>query len=387
MDVERQIAWALTRWSLGVQAGIVGLLASVFAATWLATRRRILRTWALAWACDALALVAVLALALWLEDSRPDVGFRLYVVYSGLKLLYAGFLVLGLHQYHRVPWAMRPDREAALLALVMVWSLGLAVAAPSVVGIQALTYLAVAAVLVPAGIAGLRRKGDAGGRVVATVFLVQGIVFLHHGAVLLPSFVGGAVPAYMSRISFFDAVIEFLVGLGCVMALGLRIVREVQDGNRRLEERERILRSMVETDPLTGLANRRALRSYAEDLGAPAMVFFLDIDRFKAINDAWGHATGDRCLLRVADALRAVFRSDDGLFRVGGDEFLAIVPELDPAAAADRARRLRESLESAGGGTPVSISIGIARLDERRRLDEAIAEADAAMYEDKARHR
>ena len=386
-DMERELAWALSRWSLAVQFGIVFFLAAIFFVTWLASHRRILRTWSLAWASDALGLGALFALALFLQDDAPVLSRRIYAVYGGLKVLYASLLVLGLQQYRRLSWAMQPAREPMLLAGAAAWSLTLSVLVTRPVQMQTLTYLAVAVILAFGGGSSLRRHVEIGERVAGFVFLLESAVFLHHGLVLLPTFLGGTVPAYMSRISFVDTVVEFLVGLGCILALGLRIVDEVQVANRQLEERERILRTMVETDALTGLANRRALRSYMTDTRS-AMVFFIDIDRFKEVNDAWGHATGDRLLVRVADALRSVFRAEDGLFRVGGDEFLAVVPGLDPEAATDRARRLRETLATHDTGSPpVSVSIGIAPLDGDHTLDRAIAAADEAMYADKARIR
>ena len=206
-DMERELAWALSRWSLAVQLGIVFCLAAIFLVTWLASRRRILRTWTLAWASDVLGLGVLLGLALFLQDGAPVLARRIYAAYGGLKVLYASLLVLGLQQYRRLPWAMRPAREPLLLAWAAAWSLTLFVLISQPVQMQTLTYLAVAAILAFGGAGTLRRNVAIGERIAGIVFLLESAVFLHHGLVLLPTFFGGTVPAYMSRISFADTIL------------------------------------------------------------------------------------------------------------------------------------------------------------------------------------
>jgi diguanylate cyclase (GGDEF)-like protein len=115
------------------------------------------------------------------------------------------------------------------------------------------------------------------------------------------------------------------------------------------------------------------------------VVIYIDVDRFKTINDRWGHATGDTCLVRVATALRTVFRAEDGLFRIGGDEFLVVAPGLEPEDALERIARLRTIIGRSQGGNPaITVSVGVSKFGSEVPMDQALALADAAMYEEKA---
>ncbi|HEX5726278.1 MAG TPA: GGDEF domain-containing protein, partial [Longimicrobiaceae bacterium] len=114
----------------------------------------------------------------------------------------------------------------------------------------------------------------------------------------------------------------------------------------------RTLRVTALTDELTGLPNRRHLWRVAGDQvraarrqGAGFAVLAMDIDRFKAINDSYGHDAGDAVLRRVAEGVRASLREVDTVGRVGGEEFVAILPGAGTAAATEVAERLRASVE------------------------------------------
>ena len=150
-------------------------------------------------------------------------------------------------------------------------------------------------------------------------------------------------------------------------------------------------------DALTGLPNRRALedrlRREIERAGRAderSTVFFVDLDRFKRVNDNCGHATGDELLCQVAQRLRAVVRRQDTVARLGGDEFAVVLPGLsDMTAVHHLALRMLESLHLPYdiGGTEVlsSASIGIASFPEHgTTYDELLSHADEAMYRSKA---
>lgn len=148
------------------------------------------------------------------------------------------------------------------------------------------------------------------------------------------------------------------------------------------------------TDYLTGLLNRRHFVELAEReldraerYQRPLTLLMVDIDHFKLVNDTRGHATGDLVLQEVARLIRAAVRSVDIVGRIGGEEFAAVLPEIDEASALDVAQRLRELVEEASIAVPegvpvkVTISIGIAHLRGRNaNLDTLLSEADAAMY-------
>lgn len=157
------------------------------------------------------------------------------------------------------------------------------------------------------------------------------------------------------------------------------------------------LRQLATVDGLTGVATRRAFKADAEKYVALARrhrsqlsVISFDIDHFKKVNDTYGHAGGDMVLKAVASAAQAGLRASDLLGRLGGEEFAAILPDADGAAAMVVAEKLRlafRGLEFAGSRPPirVSASFGVATLDPGRDdLDAVLLKADEALYEAKA---
>ncbi|WP_412061352.1 putative bifunctional diguanylate cyclase/phosphodiesterase [Rubrivirga sp. IMCC45206] len=149
-------------------------------------------------------------------------------------------------------------------------------------------------------------------------------------------------------------------------------------------------------DPLTGLANRALftlrLDALVESAGPEGdyAVLYIDLDRFKAVNDTLGHAAGDELLIQLADRLRLVTRDCDTVARIGGDEFAVIVAEVASAegarAAAERVERtLRTPFDLDGTRRPVSASIGVAiGRPDHARSGEVLREADLAAYAAKA---
>ncbi len=146
-------------------------------------------------------------------------------------------------------------------------------------------------------------------------------------------------------------------------------------------------------DALTGLANRRAALdrlgsevARARRSGTPLSVLMLDLDRFKVVNDTWGHAAGDLVLVETAGILRGELRGEDLGVRFGGEEFLAILPGTDVAAARHVAERIRrrtaESRVETGDGDAIriTISIGVATLEGPEAPSTLVARADAALY-------
>jgi diguanylate cyclase (GGDEF)-like protein/PAS domain S-box-containing protein len=169
--------------------------------------------------------------------------------------------------------------------------------------------------------------------------------------------------------------------------------------SRDLTERRRIEEALAEQavrDPLTGLANRTLLVSrirQAIELGGAAgrlAVLFLDLDRFKLVNDSLGHAAGDELLVAVAGRLREAVRRGDLVARFGGDEFVVLCEDVEgraeAAAIAERISRcLVRPFETAGKQIHVRSSIGIALSDgPGADVDALLRDADAAMYQVKA---
>jgi diguanylate cyclase (GGDEF)-like protein/PAS domain S-box-containing protein len=146
------------------------------------------------------------------------------------------------------------------------------------------------------------------------------------------------------------------------------VTARVEAERALLQERDRNqaclarIQELAYTDPLTGLPNRRRLEEQVEaaiwDARAGRDTFallFVDLDGFKTVNDRLGHAAGDELLQSVARTLRGRLRRGDLLARLGGDEFLVALLGLDPATAADEARRVADELAQAVW-TPVELS-------------------------------
>ncbi|MBX3724324.1 MAG: diguanylate cyclase [Xanthomonadales bacterium] len=138
-------------------------------------------------------------------------------------------------------------------------------------------------------------------------------------------------------------------------------------------------------DPLTGACSRAAVAPRLEAAGAGSVLLYLDIDHFKTINDRYGHAVGDRCLQRFARLCREQLRGVDVFARQGGEEFLALLPEITLPEALRVAERIRIAVAMAAGEEPVfTVSIGVARRGEGEPVSAWISRADQALYRAKA---
>jgi diguanylate cyclase (GGDEF)-like protein/PAS domain S-box-containing protein len=168
-----------------------------------------------------------------------------------------------------------------------------------------------------------------------------------------------------------------------------------RDVSARKAQEQEITRLAME-DHLTGLLNRRAAEArLAVEWGRarrdsnPFAIALVDVDRFKLVNDQYGHQTGDAVLCHVAATLNGNLRGGDWLARWGGEEFLMVLHGLDAAGALTAGERVRRLLKSkpvsiATGELPVTVSIGIALYSpEANNIDEIVAQADALLYEAK----
>jgi diguanylate cyclase (GGDEF)-like protein/PAS domain S-box-containing protein len=154
-----------------------------------------------------------------------------------------------------------------------------------------------------------------------------------------------------------------------------------------LKEIEAKLEHAATHDPLTGLANRASLGSAvaAATNALPSCLLFIDLDRFKPINDALGHAAGDAVLVEVSERIASVIRSSDYVARIGGDEFVVLLSGCD----LDHAHRLAEAVAAAVASIPIALkgqphqlgaSIGLVQLSAGITADTVLARADAACY-------
>ncbi|EMP54074.1 diguanylate cyclase/phosphodiesterase [Marinobacter santoriniensis NKSG1] len=201
----------------------------------------------------------------------------------------------------------------------------------------------------------------------------------------------------VESVTLDDEVIElgasdFLPKGGINTALLERTIRHAIQHKRA----ELALERMAKRDPLTGLGNRLLFEEILESSlarckrsGTRLAVLFMDLDRFKEINDSLGHPTGDLLLLLIADRLRSVIRQSDYIARIGGDEFTILIDDLhDAGDALSIARKIVQaiSLPSAVGGHDlnVSASIGVALFPENGDAPiKLMQKSDIALYEAK----
>lgn len=170
---------------------------------------------------------------------------------------------------------------------------------------------------------------------------------------------------------------------------GLSALRDIQS---EVESREE-LRYLAGHDGLTGLLNRESsLRALSKGLeavrgtGRHVGVLYLDVDRFKDVNDSYGHDGGDRLLVELARRLSTVLRESDVVGRLGGDEFLVVLSSLkEPGQADMRAGSLLPTLSARADDVPSStVSIGVVTDDGSGDPAEVLKAADAALY--RAKH-
>lgn len=188
----------------------------------------------------------------------------------------------------------------------------------------------------------------------------------------------------ISPVSQATLFIAALIGL-TMLAVGFILMT-----SERTEQRNR---QLIQTDGLTGVWNRRKMEEVGEGElqrlarhGTPATLLLIDVDDFKAINDTYGHASGDAVLTALVDAWRGALRETDVLGRWGGEEFLVLVSGSGVGDAVAVAERLRQATRAVDGGLRqrVTVSIGLSMAlshDSWRRWFER---ADAALYRAKA---
>ncbi len=378
----------LRYWSLGAQMCTLALFAGFFVLLAHFQRLAEVRLWAAAWVANALAQAAFFAATLVGNGtllSRPLMG-----VFAAGKTAFAALLLAGA-RYHAQPGAAFAVRPRPLALFLLGWgvSMGLFVPVPER-GCLA-QALVVAALVGTAAVTVLHYPRTPRSRWLGAALLIEALLFLHYVPLLAPTLWGAAAidPGYLSLSALLETGAEALVALASLVALQGTVLASLHHLNRELEESQERLRQLIDIDPLTGLANRRALRPVlqsARQTGAAIIV--LDVDNFKEINDNHGHMVGDECLKRLATIMRSCFRTEDRLFRWGGDEFLLVCPGMDLHTAHSRTAELTKALSTFDRSLPpFRLSAGIVTLPPGGEPDAALHEADALMLANKASRR
>jgi diguanylate cyclase (GGDEF)-like protein len=194
------------------------------------------------------------------------------------------------------------------------------------------------------------------------------------------------------------SLLSLVAGLGMHVLVFEDLTWELRQTNRRLEAAHVELEQLVITDPLTGCYNRRFFLEVINRevqrhrrYNTPLSVLFVDVDRFKEVNDSLGHEAGDGALKLVADFLRKNVREADFIFRWGGDEFLMLLTCLEEEATrkgAELRRVFEEWVKDRPYPQGFGLSVGAAELPpDRADFLSVIKEADARMYREKTRTR
>lgn len=233
--------------------------------------------------------------------------------------------------------------------------------------------------------------------IMAPAFLVYVVIILGNGMRYgLHAFGEAAAGSFVAAIlvlglrlddylrNFSMASFFFLLFLGIIVLYAYALMGNIERARRKLEAASAM-------DVLTGLLNRRGLHERAETLfkslapgKSSVAVLFADLDGFKAVNDAHGHAAGDQLLKEIGRTIAASVRGNDVVARFGGDEFVVIMPDATLDDAAVVAKRLQQVVATADAKTELSVTIGMALAPEHGAdLEAVLKTVDAAMYEGK----
>jgi diguanylate cyclase (GGDEF)-like protein len=252
----------------------------------------------------------------------------------------------------------------------------------------------------PADAATLRRVSAPAARDVRLTFVGPGAQPAQSGrGVTLPlasqigirAYVPGHTESHRKNGAYERVALAGLLALAALMLLTLVLARPLLRAFRWTEEQA----SEARVDSLTGLANRRALEevlaaeiSRAQRFTHQLAVVLLDLDRFKEINDSFGHAAGDVMLRAVSRLLTSLARQGDTVARWGGEEFVVVLPETDLAGAERFAERLRRTIEAQSvGDMQTSASCGVATMLPEDNVEELLHAADQALYQAKTNGR
>ena len=181
------------------------------------------------------------------------------------------------------------------------------------------------------------------------------------------------------------SIVDDEKGHNIILAIGIDLTQRKRD--------EEALEWLANNDPLTGIGNRRGFQHDLQkvlDTQRNGAVVFIDVNRFKQINDLYGHTVGDNVLIQIAESLRASVRSTDSISRLAGDEFTVVLPNINPEQLEKLLQKLSSklsgqlSLDSDGRWVEYSVSVGAALIPEHGTTEqELIVHADMAMYQAK----
>ena len=361
------------------------LIALFFVVLWRSNRRAELRWWTYGWIANVAALL--ITTVFWYLEPPAGVFGLVFSAYLAAKCVYIWLHVRGAYEF----LGRRPrlvDGKQIIPAIAALCAIAIAVVTTrDRLGV-------VSQVLIAGGFAtgtmALLRGGPSGSSWLAVAFGARTLLSAAEAAAYGVNLTSEsseamfAVPANAILAAHYslDIGVQWLLAMGMMIAIDARQQRELEAANSQMIEAQAGLRRLADRDPLTGLANRRALPEVLRAVQPHgAQLIFFDLNDFKKINDEHGHQAGDQCLARFATALTQCFRPSDAIVRYGGDEFVVVATGVTETAAYERADAVRAKVGSPGGGLlPIRFAVGIGRLAAGGNPEDALREADEAMY-------
>ena len=366
----------------GFAASTAILVAGLLLLLFFYRRKRYILYWAAAWMLSAVSLLIISARIQSLKLAAFALGLSQFV-----GILSALVFVVSADAYRSRP-RFRRGYAIALLPL-LIWFTMSPLVIKEIDTVFAPGHLLIGGALAAAGVAHvglLRHQRLLGALVCGCMMLVTaGAHFWVAYNVTTPNV------EEVSRVMLLMTVVFILTALGMQLMTFEDMTYELRVTNRRLESAQGELRQMVTTDALTGCRNRRY---FDEVIGRevqrhrryliPMSIMFIDIDRFKAVNDTLGHEGGDRVLQTVAGFLTKHVREADYVFRWGGDEFLVLI-----SCREEQARRKSEELRAAfstweeTAALPEGVGLSIGCVEVPADADDITAlvkAADERMY-------
>jgi diguanylate cyclase (GGDEF)-like protein len=350
------------------------------------------RVYILCWIAGWLLIAASMFVAVPVY-TQEKAGYFAYGVSQFLGILSSLVFVLSADAY-RAPLQIRRGYRFVLLSLVLWFVLAPVALGPAAA--FAPGHLLIAGGLAAAGLAHLALLRE--NRMLGAATIGLALLTLAGGNIWTALAVSNPSDHGATQGLIFSSVMYLVAALGMQLMAFEDMTQELRVTNVQLRAAQEELRHMVITDPLTGCRN---LRFFDEVIGrelqrhlrynVPLTLLFVDIDRFKTINDTLGHETGDRVLRQVAAFLARNVREADYVFRWGGDEFLIMI-----SCREDEARRrgvalqaaFAQSDEAASLPPGVGLSIGCAELPpDTKDVMAHVKAADERMYADKRRTR
>lgn len=333
-------------------------------------------------------LVAYLVLVVTFLIGRMDVtGLTLGVAISISFCFNIVFVALIVTDWN-VRLFRDPGMTFAQVLCGLLWMLWAVWAAPEARGLMSL-------LVIPSFIFGIFKLG------VTEQLVLTAIVSIGYGAIVLADAIAGQGDLVVA-ISYWLVITLMLSWLSFVSGYVSQLRQRLREQTDALKSTRDRLAKLAVTDELTGLFNRRHMNTAMEKeriralrYDKPLSLAIFDIDHFKPINDNFGHAAGDEVLqtiaLRLNEMVRGadwIGRGTDAIGRVGGEEFILMLPETDHQQAQECAERLRRAIGDKPfrinrQSLPITVSVGVATLRPNETLAQLIERADRSLYQAK----